>query len=251
MKNKKLIEDIIEYVLCLFYPNRCKFCGELTETFVDVCDNCKESLPWIDGEICRFCGSLKTDCACKSAHSNYYDGIVAPLYYVDSVKRCIHSYKFYDERLNYRCLADLMSKACQKQYGGIDFDYVTYIPMRKRNRRIRGYNQSRLLAKRVSENLNIPFCDDLLIKLYDTKVQRGCSKLERKGNLIGVFDVNNNYDVSDKTVLIVDDVKTSGATLSECGKMLYLNGASGVYCLTAALVNSKIKKKTEKGELVC
>ena len=69
---------------------------------------------------------------------------------------------------------------------------------------------------------------------------------EKQG--ITVFDVNEKYDVAGKTVLIVDDVKTSGATLSECGKMLYLHDTSYVYCLTAALVNSKIKEKNKKGE---
>ena len=246
--NKRLFEDIFEYVMCLFYPNRCKFCGEITETFDDVCENCEKSLPWIDGEICNFCGALKTDCVCKSAHGNFYDGVIAPMYYVDTVKECIHNYKFFDARLNYKCLADLMSDTCKKRYQGVNFDYVTYIPMRKKNTRKRGYNQSQLLAKRVAENLGVTFCDDLLLKLYDTKVQRSCTKLERKGNLIGVFDVNEKYDVAGKTVLIVDDVKTSGATLSECGKMLYLHDTSYVYCLTAALVNSKIKEKNKKGE---
>ena len=249
--NKRLFEDIIEYVMCLFYPNRCKFCGELTETFDDICENCEKSLPWIDGEICSFCGALKTDCVCKSAHSNFYDGVVAPLYYIDSVKECIHNYKFFDARLNYKCLADLMSETCRKRYDGIIFDYVTYIPMRKRNRKRRGYNQSRLLAKRVADNLNVPFCDDLLLKLYDTKVQRNCTRLERKGNLIGVFDVNDKYSVTGKNVLFLKIGRPPRSTLSECGKMLYLYDASNVYCLTAALVNSKIKEKNKEGESVC
>lgn len=245
---KSLIEIVSEYVFCLFYPNRCKFCSKITEPFEDVCEDCRDTLPWIDGEICKFCGSLKSDCGCKSRHSNFYDGITAPLYYVDSVKECIHNYKFNDDRLIYKCLADLMSRTCEERYSEVVFDYITYIPMRKNSKRKRGYNQSRLLAKRVAENLDIKFCDDLLVKLYDTKVQRGCSKLERKGNLIGVFDINKKYDVENKTVLIIDDVKTSGATLSECGKMLYLNGAACVYCLTAALVNSRIKEKDEVRE---
>lgn len=244
MKNKRFIEDIFEYIFCLFYPNRCKFCGELTAPFTDVCNDCKVNLPWIDGEICKHCGSLKSDCGCKGRHGHFYDGIVAPLYYVDSVKECIHNYKFHDERLIYKCLADLMSETCINRYTGIDFDYITYIPMRKKSSRKRGYNQSGLLARRIAENLNIAFTDDLLVKLYDTKVQRGCSQLERRGNLAGVFDVNEKYCIENKTVLIVDDVKTSGSTLNECGKMLYLNGASHVYCLTAALVKSKIDKDT-------
>lgn len=228
MKNRN-VENIVDGVLCLFYPNRCKFCGALTDPSEDVCDECAKTLPWIDGEICVRCGSLKSDCGCKGRHGDYFDGIVAPLYYIDSVKKCIHNYKFNDDRLIYKCLADLMTRTCNERYIEISFDYVTYIPMRKSSRRIRGYNQSRLLAKRVAENLDVEFCDDLLLKIYDTKTQRGCSKLERRGNILGVFDVNSKYNVENKNILIIDDVKTSGATLSECGKMLFLHGADSVY----------------------
>ncbi len=240
IENKRFFENISEYFLSLFFPNRCKFCDVVTQVFDDVCDTCKNTLPWIDGDICEFCGALKSDCACKGNHGNFYEGIVAPLYYSDSVRNCIHRYKFRDEKQSFRCLADLMTETCKERYGNIDFDYITYIPLRKSREKKRGYNQSRLLAKRISENLNIPLADDLLIKIYDTKIQHGCSALERRGNLVGVFDVNISYDVHGKTVLIVDDVKTTGATLSECGKMLYLNDAEHVYCLTAALGKGKI-----------
>ncbi len=245
IETKRLIENISEFSLSLFFPNRCKFCDKVTQVFDDICDDCRESLPWIDGEICEFCGTLKDDCTCNGRHGDYYEGIVAPLYYADGVRSCIHRYKFRDEKLFYRCLADLMTDTCIKRYEGIKFDYITYIPLRKTRERNRGYNQSRLLAKRISENLNIPLADDLLIKIYDTKIQHTCRSIERKGNLIGAFDFNKDYDVIGKTVLIVDDVKTTGATLSECGKMLYLNDAEHVYCLTAALGKGNIEKKSK------
>ncbi len=242
MKNKKLIEDVFEYILSLFFPNRCRFCDNVIQALDEICDDCMKSLPWINGEICSFCGSLKADCGCNGRHGQYYDGIVAPLYYTDTVRTCIHRYKFRDDKLLYKCLADLMSKACIERYGDIKFDYITYTPMIKKSQKKRGYNQSELLAGRIAENLDIPFAGSLLIKKYDTKFQRKCSGFERTGNIVGVFDVNDIYDVENKTILLIDDVKTSGCTLSECGKMLYLNGAQRVYCLTAALVKSKIDK---------
>ncbi len=251
MRNKRLLENIGEYFLSLFFPNRCKFCDEVTQVFDDVCADCRKSLPWIDGVICDYCGALKTDCTCKGRHSQFYEGIVAPLYFENSVRACIHRYKFKDDRLFYKCLADLMTETCKTRYAGISFDYITYIPMRKNNQSKRGYNQSRLLAKRISENLGITFADDLLVKIYDTKTQHKCIELERRGNLVGAFDVNADYDVKNKTVLLIDDVKTSGSTLSECGKMLYLNDAAHVYCLTAALVRSKINRKNVKGGGEC
>ncbi len=133
-----------------------------------------------------------------------------------------------------------MAKTLKDNFDDINFDWVTYIPMYKSKERKRGFNQSRLLAKELSKLCDIPFADKLLIKLYNTDNQHDCSGLERTGNLIGVFDVDEAFDLTDKTVLLIDDVKTSGATLNECGKMLYLNDVKSVICLTAAVRNSKI-----------
>lgn len=247
MKIEALLSDLYNYFLSFLYPKRCIFCDEVIDPFSELCEECNDNLPKIDDSICYLCGALKTDCVCKGRHSNYYDGVAAPLYYEDNVKRCIHRFKFYDERLNYKGLGDLMTEAMRKFYSDIKFDCVTYIPIRRKNLRKRGYNQSCLLAKRISENTGIPLCEELLVKIYDTPSQRGTTEIERKGNIAGVFDVNTEkYDVNNKTILLIDDVKTTGTTLSECGKMLYLYGADKVYCLTAAVVNSKIKKNDKK-----
>ena len=249
MNKRPLFYDIYNFVLSLFYPKRCIFCNEIVSPFSHICNDCDETLPKIDSEICMLCGALKSDCVCKGRHGNFYDGVVAPLYYEGDVKRCIHGFKFYDERLNYEGLGDMMTKALYRYYADIDFDYITCIPIRKTNLKKRGYNQSRLLAKRVSDNTGIVLADDMLVKIYDTPSQRGVTELERKGNVAGVFDVNvEKYDVTDKNILIADDVKTTGTTLSECGKMLYLAGANKVYCLTAAVVNSKIKENHREEE---
>ncbi len=247
MKFKSLARDICDYILSLFYPKRCIFCEEIVDPFSHICSDCNKHLPKIEGEVCKLCGALKSDCVCKGRHGNYYDGVVAPLYYEDNVKNCIHRFKFYDERLNCEGLGDMMCQALKRYYSDIEFDFITYIPTRNKNLKKRGYNQSRLLAERVSENSGIPFGEEMLVKIYDTPYQRGITELERKGNVAGVFDVNiERYDVNNKNILLIDDVKTTGTTLSECGKMLYLAGANKVYCLTAAVVNSKMIKEKDK-----
>lgn len=240
--------DLKEYFLCLLFPNHCRFCGELTESGKDICDECEEKLPVIEGEICYNCGSAKADCKCKGRHGKYYDRIASAFYYEEPVKHCIAEFKFNGDRSSYKVLAELMAESCKQRYDGIKFDYITYVPMDKRKERARGFNQSKLLAKEISEELDIPFGDKLLVKLYETDNQHDCGNIERTGNLLGAFDINSDYDVSGKTVLLIDDIKTSGSTLSECGKMLYLYGAERVFCLTAALRKSTIKEdeKQEK-----
>ena len=139
-----------------------------------------------------------------------------------------------------------------KEYPNILFDYVTYIPMTEKQEKKRGYNQGRLLAKKLAELSSIPLGDKLIVKLYKTDTQHKCNNIsERYGNLLGAYDVNPEYDIVGKIILLVDDVKTSGATLNECSKMLYLNGAESVYCITATLGNKKVKESYKKEELEC
>ena len=238
----KVISDILEFVSCIFYPNRCIFCDELMPPTENLCDRCADSLPWIKGDVCPECGSKKEDCQCGRNHGNYYDGVASVFYYKDNVRECIHRFKFHGNKYAYKELGFLMAERFRECYSYIDFDYITYVPMDSKRKRKRGYNQSALLAERIAEELNIPLGINLIEKIFPTEVQHECTtEIERKGNLLGAFDINSEYDVCGKTVLLIDDVKTSGSTLNECGKMLYLHGAERVFCLTAAVVNSIIK----------
>lgn len=238
----KIDSDALKYLRCMIYPNKCIFCGEIMPPEKNICDTCFENLPWIHGEICGECGSLKEDCQCEKRHGSYYEGVASVFYYSDSVRDCIRRFKFQGEKYIYPELGNLMTECLRKRFSGIDFDYVTYVPIDKKRRRQRGYNQSELLARRISEKTGIPFGENLIKKIYRTHIQHECDMLERKGNLLGAFDIDPSFSVEGRTILLVDDIRTSGATLSECGKMLYLYGADKVFCLTAATVNSTIKK---------
>ena len=238
-------KDIMIFLVSMLFPNRCIFCNEPIDPFDDYCDNCAVNVPFIKGEICTRCGAAVADCVCNKRKSVYYEKVAAPLYYDGDVKSCIHRFKFKDDRMTAKPLAKLMANTLQKHFANIHFDYVTYIPMYKSKERKRGFNQSRLLATEISKLCNIPLADGLLVKLYDTDCQHDCTGLERTGNLIGVFDVDKSFDIVDKTILLIDDVKTSGATLNECGKMLYLNDVKSVICLTAAIRNSKIEETND------
>ena len=97
------------------------------------------------------------------------------------------------------------------------------------------------MAERVSRNVGVPFKDGILKKIYHTEKQSGTSPVERFGNVFGVFEVNKEVDLSGMRILLIDDIETTGSTLSECGKMLFLAGADRVCCLSVAV--TKLKKK--------
>ena len=80
------------------------------------------------------------------------------------------------------------------------------------------------------------------MKIYETDKQHGLKHYLRKGNLTGVFDVKNPDDVAGKTILLCDDISTTGETLNECAKMLWLYGAKEIYCISVALTKAKKHK---------
>ena len=107
----------------------------------------------------------------------------------------------------------------------------------------RGYNQSEILAKGVAQNLKLPLYDLLKVK-EARKRQHEVSKFkERFNNVNGVYEVKDKLKF--KNVLLIDDIKTTGATLDECAKCLKLKGVENVYCLTALVTNPRLKN-TEK-----
>lgn len=115
------------------------------------------------------------------------------------------------------------------------FDCITYVPMFKKREKARGYNQARLLAQELAERVNCE-CVALLEKITYTKNQASLTRSERETNLVGTFAATC---ASPKSVLLVDDVMTTGATANECAKVLKKAGAKTVYVLTFASVPEK------------
>ncbi len=131
-----------------------------------------------------------------------------------------------------------MVNIVNKRYSGINFDFITAVPMSRTKKFIKGYNHSEHLAKYISKCCGIPY-NNCLLKLRRGKTQHKLKYRER------FLNVKNKYGCRDITgagnVLLVDDVKTTGATLDESTRQLMFAGAADVYCVTA-IVNSRKKE---------
>lgn len=154
----------------------------------------------------------------------------------------VHIFKFRNGFRNYEAYSYEMSQTLKERFAGIDFDFITEVPMTRKSRKKRGYNQCFYLAKGISEELGLEHKSEVISKIYETKKQHDVRYYLRKGNLVGAFDVPNPSDVKDKTILLCDDISTTGETLNECAKMLWLHGAKEVYCVALALTTYKKKK---------
>ena len=236
-----MIKEALSKLLVALFPKRCALCGDIIEYNQYLCDEC-EALEFIKAPFCLKCGCEKRDCICKkSKRSPEYNGVTAPYYYGGSVAHGVLNLKMYNSPELSVEQGKRISFAVKENFSDISFDSVTYIPMLKADEAKRGFNQAKLLADCVSQGCDIPL-EDLLIKKRKTKMQKRQSAKDRFINMYGVFDLAENADVKDKIILLVDDVKTTGSTLSSAALTLKAYGAKRVYCAVYAIVNKEAKQ---------
>lgn len=223
--------NIIKFFLDKLYPNRCVFCGReevFDESFL-VCPRCQKELPYTP-EHDSFDGG------------RYIEYLISPLYYKDLVRSCIVRYKFYNKKLYHYTLATIISMQLEKIDEIRNADYILPVPLSKKRLKQRGYNQSALIAKDLSDMLGIKFDEDILIRLRHTKRQSKLNFTQKQVNVLGAFACTQS--LKGKSVILVDDLYTTGATINECAKMLKQVGCSKVYGVTVAIFPKK-ENKTE------
>ena len=111
---------------------------------------------------------------------------------------------------------------------------LAFVPIHRRKKALRGYNQSELMSSYVSKKMNIPLLNNHLIKNKWTLDQNKLGKIERKNNLKDSFKTINSEEFKGKEILLIDDIITTGATMEECGRTLMENGAKKIYGLALA-----------------
>ena len=217
-------------LLSWVYPERCACCGEVIEAGTDLCARCREELPHQPLPLCRYCGSAKENCRCGKRRRPT-DGVVSPFTYDGPARRAVQRLKKGVSPLETDTLAAFLVKTVRREYADVQFDAVTCVPKPNRELRKSDENASATLAQAVARQLGLPF-EPLLDKVRETRPQKELSALERSGNLRGALDLRRDAAVTDRTLLLVDDVRTTGATLHECALILKIYGAKEVYAVT-------------------
>ncbi len=226
----KLIDAIIDTL----YPHKCPVCDKavISEQF---CDRCAGWIEVIKEETCFRCGLNVKSCDCKK-HVYHFDGVVAPYYNEDCAQIMVYRFKFKKRFTCVPILGKIMAEAAAKKFGKENIDFITFVPMSLIPYRIRGFNQSELLAEKIAQNLNIELDREILKKRKKVKTQHDIKSIsERFKNVRDAFYYTK--EIKGKNVLLVDDIKTSGATLDECARQLKFAGANMVYCVTALVSN--------------
>lgn len=227
------VRELLKSLSYIFFPKRCRYCGRVIVPSDELCSDCQKELPRISGEICRLCGYAKDDCRCNKKRS-YYDAVAAPFYYEGAVKSAVKRMKFKNNPSLCKPMAEDMLEVIEREYANVNFDMICFVPFSPDKLKKREFNQSEILARELSQKLNVK-TECALVCLFNVKQQHSLDSFKRKGNVFGIFDVKSETELNGKTVLLVDDIKTTGATLDECAKMLKLHGAEKVYAITFAI----------------
>lgn len=225
----------LDLFLDMFFPQRCLFCGKVC-ILPDrqLCKKCEEQIVLFEEPICPKCGREKTRCSCRKEDTVYYKEVRAAYHYETSIRAALIRWKFRGKLDATEIFIREMLETYENEIKDGLFDIVTFIPASKRTIKERGFNQTELLARIFSVYSGIE-CRDWITRSFDGEVQHRLSRYERLGNALGAFEVTDPGEVYGKTVLLIDDIKTTGSILNECAKMLMIAGAEDVYCLAVAL----------------
>lgn len=154
------MKALINAILDAFHPKRCISCGKITDEDY-LCDYCSEMLEFTDPlKRCIKCGLLKKDCMCKYRVFTF-NGCISPFIKKDPAQRIMYSFKFKRKFRAAEFLANEMAFCVKNEYRDINFDGVCFVPMHKSRKRVRGFNQSEVLAERIAKILSLPIINAL------------------------------------------------------------------------------------------
>ncbi|MGN1061046.1 MAG: ComF family protein [Candidatus Coproplasma sp.] len=228
--------NIFKAILNVLFPEHyaCLICGRELFDGGDLCPECEKTVTFNYGVTCPVCGRRASSdqiCLECKAQAPLFDKGVSSMVYKGGARNLILKFKNDGAYLK----DYLARKLREKCVSFTDADAVCFVPMTKKDYRKRGYNQAELLACELAESLSLPLLKNAVEKVKQSSAQKTLTREERSENLRGCFRAKRE-EVEDKTLIVVDDVLTTGATADAITKELKRKGAKKIYFATAASV---------------
>ncbi|WP_119309858.1 ComF family protein [Cohaesibacter haloalkalitolerans] len=233
----RLVQDLI-------IPPRCAGCGKIVQDANSLCGTCWADMDWIAKPYCSVSGlPFSYDLGNRLvspevlAHPPVYDRARSVALFGSTARRMVHRLKYLDRT----DLAGVMGRWMVRAGADCLTDpqaLIVPVPLHRRRLWRRRYNQSALLAKAMAEETGLAFMPDLLVRTRPTRQQVGLNEAERRMNVEGAFQLNlpDRLSLTGRTVVLIDDVWTTGATLEACCRVLRRSNAGEICIITFARV---------------
>lgn len=245
MKKSRLIvrlRKLARKILHFIFPKTCHSCGSdlHAKTRNALCLDCKQQLQTIEGFICKRCGKLLENGAhcynCRGSKATTYKcSIIRSAFVFNKVSRSlIHALKYHHATHVAKEMGFLMKLHYLKYSELHGVDVVIPVPLHSKKLKQREYNQSQLLAESFCFYTNLPLCLTSLKRTRNTLSQTRLDRASRIANMQEAFECIDNSKIKGKTVLLIDDVATTGSTLEGCAIALKQAGAKEVFSYTFA-----------------
>ena len=211
-------------LLDLIYPPVCGICDKINKK--NLCKKCELKIKKYE---------INKIEDCRKDKLKYFDYHIKIFRYENIIRDKIIDYKFNEKAYLYKTFEKMILKT-KKTYSFLKtYDIILYVPMFKKHKLIRGYNQSELIARKISDTLGITLEKNNLAKVINTKKQSTLTKSEREKNVKNAFKLKNPEKIKDKKIILFDDIYTTGSTVNECSKVLKKAGAAEIVILTIAV----------------
>lgn len=232
-----VIPTIVDPILTLLYPPKCAICKTLGASIL--CERCLRSIVPVAAPVCDRCGQTLGDarlCGHCTRRAPAFDCARAMGAHEGVLQIGIHLLKYRDRPALAEPLGNALADFARREavaLGNLAVDVVVPVPMHPARRRVRGYNQAERLAVVVARELGLPMSTDLLIRRRNTRAQVGLAQEARQQNLADAF-APGRQSAAGMSILLIDDVSTTGSSLHESAAALKRTGAVSVYALTLA-----------------
>lgn len=222
----------------LLFPRHCVICDRALKLSDEgICEECSPVPLIVPAPRCSICGKAIRkgrntchDCSIKRPEYNYGRALYEYRSVQDSISRFKNVGRVEYGRFYGRQMATLLAE----EIGKMNAEAIVPVPLHRDKLIYRGYNQAAILAKEISDYHNIPLREDLLIRVRKSEDQKKLDVFQRQNNLKKAFHIAQN-DVKLKDIIVVDDVYTTGSTISTISSLLKEHGAENVYFLTLAI----------------
>jgi len=234
---------IFKAFLDIIFPPRCHVCrcflAEPTDTHL--CNDCREKIITVSSPLCTICGvpfatenGIDHICGHCLTTRRPFTGARAAARFEGPLQELIHRFKYGKKIHLARPLGLLTATVLGDFHPAVSADCIVTVPLHRRRLRERGFNQSQLIGRILAKSWEIPLSVHNLRRIRWTKPQTGLSAAERERNIRDAFEVAMPGRFKGKRLLLVDDVYTTGSTVTECAKTLRQSGAKEVHVVTVA-----------------